>query len=573
VQHKTTFFQIFFFFFLCVTPLFSQDKHIKLCIDPDWYPYESMTKEGQYVGIASDLIGLITKRSDITYSIVRTRDWEESIAFSKTGLCDGLAFTNQTPQRDKWLVFTEPYFTDPNVIIANEKSEYISNLSALQNTTIALPKGSSILEKVQKNFPNLNIIEVTSEEEAFELVSKGKADITLRSLTMAVYTIKKNGWFNLKVAGEVPEYINKLRIGISHEKSFFKEILNKGILTLKPQEVQEISNKHVAITVEKKFKVEEFANYFIGFFLLIVFVVTFLIYQQRMNKKLETLNERYKSVIEGSREGIVVTQDFKIIFANPSFCEISGYTQKELSTIPVGHYFHEDDKQKVMENYTKRIANQKAENRYSVRLLTKSGETIWVEISGTLINWGEKPATLNFVIDVTQRIESEKKIKHMAHHDALTGLANRWLMDDRLDRQIALSQRDQSSFSLLFVDLNKFKPINDTYGHEAGDTVLKTVAQRLVGLLRESDTIARIGGDEYVILLTHIKSHEDAQKIAQKIHHLFSEPFDITHQSIYLTCSIGIALFPHDGTTRDALYTHADQSMYHHKNLSETSYM
>jgi diguanylate cyclase (GGDEF)-like protein/PAS domain S-box-containing protein len=532
-----------------------------------------MTKEGQYVGIASDLIGLITQRSNMTYSIVQTRDWEESIAFSKQGLCDGLAFTNQTPQRDKWLVFTEPYFTDPNVIIATEKSEYISNLSALQNTTIALPKGSSILEKVQKNFPNLRIIEVTSEEEAFELVSQGKADITLRSLTMAVYTIKKNGWFNLKVAGEVPEYVNKLRIGISHEKAFFKETLNKGILTLKPQEVLEISNKHVAITVEKKFRVEEFANYLIGFFLLIVFGIAFLIYQQRMNKKLETLNERYKSVIEGSREGIVVTQDFKIIFANPYFCEISGYRLEELSNISIEHYFHEEDRQRVMENHTKRIAKQKAENRYNVRFLTKSGETIWVEISGALIFWGEKPATLNFIVDVTQRIESERKIKHMAHHDALTGLANRWLLDDRLDRQIALSQRDKSSFSLLFVDLNKFKPINDTYGHEAGDTVLKIVAQRLVGLLRESDTIARIGGDEYVILLTHIKSHEDAQKIAQKIHNLFSEPFDVTHPSIYLTCSIGIALFPHDGTTRDALYTHADQSMYQNKNLSEEAYM
>jgi len=567
VQHRNTFLQILFFSLLCFTQLFSQDKHIKLCIDPDWYPYESMTSEGQYTGIAADLIELITKRSGITYSIVRTIDWEESIAFSKKGLCDGLAFTNQTPQRDTWLVFTDPYFTDPNVIIATEKREYISNLSALQNTTIALPKGSSILEKVRKNFPNLSIIEVTSEEEAFELVSKGKVDITLRSLTMAVYTIKKNGWFNLKVAGEVPEYVNKLRIGVSHEKAFFKEILNKGILALNPQEVLEIANKHVAIKVEKTFKIEDFANYVIGFFVLLTFGIAFLLYQRNMNQKLETLNERYKSVIEGSREGIIVTQDFKIIFANPSFCEISGYRLEELLTIPIDHYFHEEDRQRVMENHTKRIAKQKAENRYNVRFLTKNGKIVWVEISGTLIYWGEKPATLNFIIDVTQRIESEKKIKHMAHHDALTGLANRWLMDDRLDRQIALSQRDKSSFSLLFVDLNKFKPINDTYGHEAGDIILKIVAQRLVGLLRESDTIARIGGDEYVILLTHIKNHEDAQKIAQKIHHLFSEPFDVAHQSIYLTCSIGIALFPHDGTTRDALYTHADRAMYEDKNL------
>lgn len=555
-----------FFLLFFTTQLFAQEKHINFCVDPDWYPYESINLKGEYVGIAADLIELISKKSNISYSIIRTSNWEESIEFSKKGFCDALAFLNKTPQRDEWLEFSEPYFSDPNVIVAREKSEYISDLAALTNTRIALPKGSSILEKVKRDFPHLQILEVTSEEEAFEFVSKNKADITLRSLTMAVYTIKKNGWFNLKVAGEVPQYVNKLRIGINKEKAFLKEPLNLGILALTPREVREIANKHVAINVEKKYVFKEFANYFMGFFILLVFFIAFLLYQREMNKKLATINERYKSLIEGSREGIVVTQNNKIIFANPSFSEITGYSFEELTNISIDKYLHEEDKEKAMRNHMKRIKKEDAEDRYNVRFITKSRKIIWIEISGTLIHWDEKPATLNFIIDITQRIQSEEKIKHMAHHDALTGLANRWLMDDRLDQQIALSRRDKSSFSLLFVDLNKFKPINDTYGHEAGDSVLQLVANRLTNLLRESDTIARIGGDEYVILLPHVKTLEAAQSVAKKIHTLFIEPFDVTNQYLPLTCSIGITLYPQDGLTKDALYTHADNSMYREKN-------
>jgi diguanylate cyclase (GGDEF)-like protein len=138
-------------------------------------------------------------------------------------------------------------------------------------------------------------------------------------------------------------------------------------------------------------------------------------------------------------------------------------------------------------------------------------------------------------------------------------------MDDRLEQQIASARREKRKFALLFVDLNKFKPINDTFGHETGDFVLKTFALRLSQILRQSDTVSRVGGDEYVIMLPNTQTYKDAQNVREKIINLSQIPFSINEQDIFLTCSVGIALFPDDGESKDALYTAADNSMYKEK--------
>ncbi len=562
-------------------------ESLNICVDPDWYPYEKLTPEGEYIGIAAELIAFITQEAGLNYTIIKTKNWEESIEFSKKGKCDVLSFLNQTPKRDTWLVFSEPYFTDQNVIITKEGHDYITNLAELAQESIALPKGSSILEKVRKDFPNLTIIETVSEEEAFSLVAQSKADLTLRSLTMAIYTIKQKGFFNLKVAGEVDAYANHLRMGIIKEKADLKKLLNKGIEAITPKKLREITNKHVAIKVEKRTNLKDFFIYFAGFLVFLFIIVGFALYLRRVNKRLFRLtlklqhqiqkqqqikkslllvNQRYESLIEGSREGIIVSQKYKIIFANPYFLELTKYTMQELSQKNIESFLHQEDRERAMDNHIKRLANANPETRYPARFLTKDDKEIWVEISGTIIEWDGEPATLNFIVDITQRVKNEKKMSHMAHHDALTGLANRWLMDERVEQQIALCTRTKSKFSLLFVDLNKFKPINDTYGHEAGDTVLKTVAQRLKKILRECDTIARIGGDEYIILLPLAQDKKSASTVIEKITKTFEEPFLILEHKLYLTCSIGLVLFPDDGVTKDALYTASDSLMYKDKN-------
>lgn len=163
---------------------------------------------------------------------------------------------------------------------------------------------------------------------------------------------------------------------------------------------------------------------------------------------------------------------------------------------------------------------------------------------------------------IARLIRAERAIRQIAYYDPLTGVPNRQLFHDRLQVAIAHAKRQGRRLAVLFMDLDGFKQINDTYGHEMGDRLLQTVAKRLTGLLRESDTIARIGGDEFVILLPSIQQREEAEWVAQKITHSLASPFTLDEFELYLGLSAGISIYPDDGTDTKTLLKKADDTMY-----------
>ena len=225
-------------------------KVITMCVDPDWEPFEIINNQGIHEGIAGDLIRLVQKRLDIKIVLLPTKSWEETLEKSKNYECDIMSFLNQTPKREEWLTFTEPIFKDPNVLVGRAENPYIEDLSKIK-ASIALPYGTAMSELFARDFPNLTIIPTTTENEAFKLVEEKKADLTLRSMIVAAYTIKKEGLFNLKIIGQPKGYENKLRIGVRKDEPILRNILNKGILTITEDDTQGIINKHVTIIIEK----------------------------------------------------------------------------------------------------------------------------------------------------------------------------------------------------------------------------------------------------------------------------------------------------------------------------------
>ena len=175
--------------------------------------------------------------------------------------------------------------------------------------------------------------------------------------------------------------------------------------------------------------------------------------------------------------------------------------------------------------------------------------------------------------DITEHKLSEERIKHVAHHDSLTGLPNRLLFNDRLEQAIRHAERDSREFALLYLDLDRFKPVNDTLGHAAGDELLKSVAARIRRQVRESDTVARIGGDEFTVILADIGSREDAQSVAGKIVGALAAPFKLDRRTrrIEIGASIGIAVFPKDARDADGLVKVADSAMYQAKQKKKKS--
>ncbi|HEU4351293.1 MAG TPA: EAL domain-containing protein [Burkholderiales bacterium] len=168
--------------------------------------------------------------------------------------------------------------------------------------------------------------------------------------------------------------------------------------------------------------------------------------------------------------------------------------------------------------------------------------------------------------------DAKARAQHLADHDPLTGLPNRRLLEDRLRQALALSHRNRKASAVMFVDLDRFKTINDSLGHAVGDTLLKEVASRLVRQLREGDTICRIGGDEFVVVLPEVKRSSDVAHVAQKVIEQLSRPVIVEERELLVTCSIGIAVYPDDGRNAETLIRNADAAMYHAKELGRANY-
>ena len=174
--------------------------------------------------------------------------------------------------------------------------------------------------------------------------------------------------------------------------------------------------------------------------------------------------------------------------------------------------------------------------------------------------------------EVEERLQAEDRVRHMANHDALTGLPNRRLLHDRLHQAIALAHRHRQKVAVMFIDLDRFKTINDTLGHANGDLLLQAVGKRISAELREGDTVARLGGDEFVVVLPELEDTNDAAVIAQKLAAVFAAAFPVAGNDLHVTPSIGIAIYPNDGTDPETLTRNADTAMYHAKDTGRNNH-
>lgn len=416
----------------------AQNPEVIMCTDPDWEPFERIDEQGKHVGIAADLLALVSHHTGLRFTLLKTATWEESLAASKNGACDILSFLNDSGERRKWLDFTEPLLKDPNVFITREEHPFIADPENIFGETIALPIGTSVAERIQKEYPRLRVMETASEAEAIELVSNRKADMTLRSLIVAAYTIRKEGHFNLKISGQIPEYTNFLRIGVRKDKPLLRDILDKGVRAITPQEREAIINRQVAITVQM---------------------------------------------------GVDRVLIFKVILGS-------------LLVLSIGLY------------------------------------------------WTMRLRHLN------------KQLKHLAQTDVLTGLLNRSALNAKLAVELERAQRYASPFSVLLLDIDHFKNVNDHFGHLIGDKVLIGIAQTAAKNIRGIDSLGRWGGEEFLILCPETSAAQ-AHIVAERVRAGVEAASFPTGTS--QTISIGLATASTSDSI-DSLLGRADIALYEAKN-------
>ena len=275
--------------------------------------------------------------------------------------------------------------------------------------------------------------------------------------------------------------------------------------------------------------------------------------------------EKYRYIFKHANEAIMVAQNGRLKLFNPKLLEVTGYSEEEVKDRPFVEFIYKDDQEMVFDYYLKRLQGEEVPEVYPFRIVDKDGDIKWIEIHVVGIDWEGKPATLSFFSDITERKQMEATIRQLAYHDALTGLPNRALFNDRVNMALAQARRNKHKLAVMMLDLDKFKLVNDTLGHDVGDQLLKAVASRLNSLLRESDTIGRMGGDEFMILLPGINSQEDAIRVADKMLQSFKLPFEFDSHKLHVTTSIGISVYPKNGKKVDTLIKHADEAMYNSK--------
>jgi diguanylate cyclase (GGDEF)-like protein/PAS domain S-box-containing protein len=271
---------------------------------------------------------------------------------------------------------------------------------------------------------------------------------------------------------------------------------------------------------------------------------------------------RFRGLIENLPIGVLIAQDGLIRYANPSSLKMIDYRLDEILGRPFSHMVHEEDREYAMEFHDRRMRGDNSRLSYDLRVVRKGGAINSWRIHTQPDMWDGNVASLVVCTDITEQKLAEQRLTDLALHDQVTGLANRMLLTEHVHQTMAHISK---GFALLYMDLDGFKAVNDCCGHATGDQVLREVADRLSHSIRDTDMAARIGGDEFVIVILNIDNYSMARQVAENIRLALNHPIHASATPHHLGVSIGIALFPADGENLDTLISHADEAMYRAK--------
>jgi len=300
--------------------------------------------------------------------------------------------------------------------------------------------------------------------------------------------------------------------------------------------------------------------------------VEMALYRHKMEKALRDSEERYRSLVENISEIVYSLDENAVItYISPNIESISGYSSSEV----IGKKFTEFIYEKDLTSRTNKLQEIMSERKDATdfQFLTKSGKIRWLRTTGRLILKDNRVMGVRGALaDITERKLAEEELVYMATHDQLTGLSNRALFNDRLAVELTHARRNPKKLAVMLLDLDEFKEINDAFGHSFGDKLLKAVSRCLSGLLRESDTVARMGGDEFLLLLSEVVHVDDVANIAQKIIDAIQKPILVDGHELNITTSLGIAVYPEGGQDADTLIKNADIAMYYVKKYGRNGY-
>jgi diguanylate cyclase (GGDEF)-like protein/PAS domain S-box-containing protein len=295
--------------------------------------------------------------------------------------------------------------------------------------------------------------------------------------------------------------------------------------------------------------------------------------RKQAEQALRISEKRYRLLFERNLAGVFrTTLEGRVLECNYAAARIFGYdSPEEVLALPVTSLYHTASDR---EAFLRKLQSEKSLTNHEMRLRRKNGDSVCAMLNVSLVDDDSGIASIveGTFIDITERKVAEEQVQFLAYYDALTGLPNRALLQDRLSKALASARRQKDKVALLFLDLDRFKDTNDSLGHSLGDLLLQNVAERLKRCAREQDTVARLGGDEFLIVLTNVKEIADAFVAAERFMHAMTTEFVVQGHSLSISCSVGISMFPENGTDSEILIKNADAAMYCAKESGRNSF-
>lgn len=534
-------------------------KIIKMCVLPDWLPFEQIDEYGNHKGIGADIMNIISKYIDTPVQLVFTKEWSESLQKIKDRKCDVLPVAMNTPSRRDSMNFTKPYVSEPFVVATKLDKLFIRDSSFLSNKKIGIVKSYAFIEVLKLKTPSIEIIPVLNTKEGLERVQSGELFGYIDTMPTIGYGIQKYSMYDLKIAGNL-EFNIELSIASRNDEPLLDIIMQKALDSISEDQKRTIIGKWIEIKVAQEF------NYTMlwqitGIFLFIVLII---LYKNRtviiLNKellKVKTEIEEQQNMV--NKYVLILTTDLDGIITdvNEAFCKATGYTKDEL--IGKKHDIMKDPD--IKDSFFDEMWNTIIINK------TWSSEITNLKKDKTIIsfNMNIEPVIKNGIKigyrSISEDITDKKRIEELSITDKLTGLYNRLKLDEIMLIKVQEFERYKIEFSIILLDIDDFKSVNDTYGHDVGDYVLETMAKILKQNIRLADVIGRWGGEEFIIICNNTNL-ENVQILAENLRKIIDNTkFDVVGNK---TISLGIAEFV-EADSINTIFKRADESLYNAK--------
>lgn len=578
-----------------------QHQPIRVGVDGYFPPYSHLNEAGKPVGIALDTLQLIGAKFNIEFAIDSQFSWPEVVSNLDAKKTDLVLTMVKTPKRDKSYLFTSPIVYKSLVIVKHSSNREINSRDDIAGKTIALVKDYHYVSKILKEFPSVTPYYVNTMRESLEAVQAKQADAAITFFVATNFLQQKYLFSNLTFAAFYDKNSANDAIAVRRDAPLLASIMQKGLNSISADEKLSIKKKWHA-NIELPDDHQNLIDLAIITSLLIILLLVWLLQEKRHNRKLvlahkdtgeanKALNvlkdnleklirdrtlqltkseNQYRGLVESLEDEYVFYQHDAqgfIQYISPSVTHILGHKVSGFGS-NYRQYLTDNPNNRLIAKFVERSLKGEHVPPFEIELFDSKGEMHSFEVLERPM-YDEEDKCIGcegIAHDITLRKQHQEKLFRLSHYDELTGLVNRYFFKETLEEKIKIAQALEQPMALLFLDLTRFKVINDNLGHSAGDHILQQAAQRILDLVTDTDSVSRFGGDKYCILLPQ-QSALEAEAIAQSLMQSFAQPFEVYEQTFILGCRIGISLFPANGQDAETLLKQADSALYVAKKL------